>query len=383
MIVPATSPIAVLAMIPRRRAASRISCFALLLGCSSDSRTGGPDNGVNVPVAGDASGDGDETSDGGGEESTGTDDSGASGIKFDLAGWPDGLDTDFCTAPTSKPCDDASDDPWHAMGINCPGSGSLTAEYSGDPSALYVHTGPLGSSDPPAFPAREGEKITILSTGYAQELTMGGIYASTDLPDNDPLVLPSPIMTNPIIWGDCITYPGLVGMGDCSNTINGQWSQGTGAYDYAELRISGSVPMAASGFTYDFAFFSSEYPSYYKSSYNDMYIAWLQSDLWTGNVSFDDMGNPISLNASFLDYKDAPNPIDCPEPCEAPELQGTAMEFHAGTKWLTTTAGVFPGEEFTLIFAIFDVSDGVRDSAVILDNFEWNCEGGPPVTIPG
>ena len=95
------------------------------------------------------------------------------------------------------------------------------------------------------------------------------------------------------------------------------------------------------------------------------------------------MGNPISLNAGFLDYKDAPNSIDCPDPCMAPELQGTAMEGHAGTKWLTTSAGVSPGENVTIIWAIFDMSDGILDSSVILDNFEWNCEGGPPVTVPG
>ena len=94
------------------------------------------------------------------------------------------------------------------------------------------------------------------------------------------------------------------------------------------------------------------------------------------------MGHPISLNAGFLDYKDAPNPYDCPAPCSAPELGGTAMETHAGTKWLQTTAGVNPGENITLQFVIFDLSDGILDSTVILDNFEWDCDGGPPSTVP-
>jgi hypothetical protein len=95
------------------------------------------------------------------------------------------------------------------------------------------------------------------------------------------------------------------------------------------------------------------------------------------------MGNPISLNAGFLDYKDAPNQYDCPDPCTAPELQGTVMQTHAGTKWLTTTAGVVPGEDVTIVWAIWDLSDEILDSVVILDDFAWNCEGGPPVTIPG
>ena len=161
------------------------------------------------------------------------------------------------------------------------------------------------------------------------------------------------------------------------------WSQGFGAYDYVEMRISTTVPVGTMGLSYDFAMFSTEYPNYYQTQFNDMYIAWLESEQWTGNVSFDDMGHPISLNAGFLDYKDAPNPFDCPAPCQAPELQGTAMEGHAGTRWLTTTAGVTPGEEIELVLGVFDLSDTILDTVILLDNFKWACEGGAPVTIPG
>lgn len=304
------------------------------------------------------------------------------GVKFDLGAWADGS-ASGCTAPIHTPCDDEDNDPWHAIGINCPGGYELTTQYTGDASAIYVHTAPLGTYQPATYPALEGEKITILSSGNAQQLTQAGAYASTSLPGNDPLMLPAPMLTNPVGAQDCFENPNLVGTGDCSNTIDEQWQQGNGAYDYAEMRISGEVPAGASGLSYNLAFFSTEYPNFYQSSFNDMYIAWLESELWTGNVSFDEMGKPISLNAGFLDYKDAPNDFDCPAPCDAPELQGTAMEGHAGTKWLTTTAGVVPGEDFLLVFAIFDLSDNILDSVVTLDNFAWNCEGGPPVTIPG
>lgn len=65
------------------------------------------------------------------------------------------------------------------------------------------------------------------------------------------------------------------------------------------------------------------------------------------------------------------------------QLQGTGLEGHAATKWLTTTAGVTAGEQIILVFAIFDLSDNVLDSMIALDNFEWQCEGGPPQTAPG
>jgi hypothetical protein len=186
---------------------------------------------------------------------------------------------------------------------------------------------------------------------------------------------------------NCIDNPQLIGEGDCSNTLWDEWVQGQySARDYAELRMNTNVPPGASGLAYSFAFFSAEYPSWvtHGTGYNDMYIAWLESELWTGNISFDEMGNPVSAKSVFLDYKDGP--VDggaCQGTCDAPELANFAMEGHAGTKWLVTNAPVAEGEHITLVFAIFDVVDATYDSAVILDNFEWTCSGEPPFTAPG
>ncbi|MEM9459329.1 MAG: choice-of-anchor L domain-containing protein [Myxococcota bacterium] len=304
-------------------------------------------------------------------------------ILFDVAGTPDG-GGNGCAAPPQVSCDHLDDDPWHAIGLNCPGGpqveGSITLT---GPEQLYVHSGNLGTFAPPPFPPREGDKFVILSSGVASDLTIPGGYADTGIGFNGT-PLPPPLQTNAVsATEDCADNPSLVGTGDCSNTIADQWSQGNGSYDYAEMRMTVDVPFGTPGLSYEFAMFSTEYPVFYQTQYNDMYIAWLESEQWTGNISFDDMGNPISLNAGFLDYKDAPNPFDCQAPCEAPELQGTAMEGHAGTRWLTTTAGVTPGETIELVFAVFDLSDSVLDTVIILDNFQWGCEGGGPVTIPG
>jgi hypothetical protein len=304
-------------------------------------------------------------------------------VYFDVGTQPDG-GGGGCVAPPQVSCDDMDDDPWHALSLNCPGGWDVdgTIDLTG-PAQLYVHEGNLGTFAPPPFPPREGDKFVVLSSGNAQQLTVAGAFASTGI-NFAETPLPPPIQTSMVsATEDCYDNPGLVGTGDCSNTIQGQWDQGTGAYDYGEMRLTTTVPVGTFGFTFDFAMFSTEYPVYYQSSVNDMYIAWLESEQWTGNVSFDDMGNAMSLNAGFFDYKDAPNPFDCPAPCEAPELQGTAMEGHAGTRWLTTTAGVTPGEQIELVLGVFDLSDSILDTVVILDNFQWACEGGAPVTIPG
>jgi len=355
---------------------------------TTDPTTTGDESETGAGPTGD--GDGDPTTtttttEGDGDGDPGSE--GGAGPKFDIGGLPDASGAGGCLAPLHNPCDDDDDDYFHALGINCPGELEFVTSYTGHADAVYVQAGQLGTYDPPTYPVLEGDKMLILSSGIAQELTVPALYASTSNAGNDPgQNLPAPINMNAVDPGfttTCTDDPDLIGTGDCSNTLQEQWEQGSGANDYAELRISGEVPGGASGFSYNLAFFSTEYPNYYQSTFNDMYVAWLQSEAWTGNVSFDEMGAPISLNAGFLDYKDAPNDYDCPNPCTAPELQGTAMEGHAGTKWLTTSAGVVPGEQFELLFSIFDLSDGILDSVVILDNFMWNCEGGPPVTIPG
>jgi len=304
-------------------------------------------------------------------------------VYFDVGTLPDG-GGNGCTAPPQVSCDDDDDDPWHAFSLNCPGGPQVDGAINlTGPSQIYIQEGNLGTFAPPPFPPREGEKFVILSSGNASHLPMAGMYASTSV-GFGATPLPAPIQTNTVsATEDCYDNSGLVGTGDCSNTIQEQWDQGSGSFDYAEMRFTTTVPAGTFGFTYDFAMFSTEYPVYYQSSFNDMYIAWLESEQWTGNISFDDMGHPISLNAGFLDYKDAPNTFDCPAPCVAPELGGTAMEGHAGTRWLTTTAGVTPGEEIEVVLGVFDLSDSILDTVIILDNFEWACEGGAPVTIPG
>ncbi len=305
-------------------------------------------------------------------------------IKLDVGAMPDGGGSGSCGAPVAVVCDGIDDDPWHAIGLNCPGGPQVDGSIAlTGPAQLAVHQGNLGSHAPPPFPPREGNKFVILSSGDASDLAVPGLFASTSI-GFGATPLPAPIQTTAVsATEDCFDNPGLVGTGDCSNTIQDQWDQGFGSYDYAELRINATVPANTFGIEYDFAMFSTEYPDFYQTSYNDMYIAWLESEQWTGNISFDDMGQPISLNAGFLDYKDAPNMYDCPAPCQAPELAGTAMEDHAGTRWLTTTAGVTPGEQIELVLGVFDLSDSVLDTVIILDNFHWGCEGGAPVTIPG
>jgi hypothetical protein len=362
--------------------------------------------GSNVGAGGTGSGSGFETSSSEGGETalpeTGVEEAttahGSSSetgdVKFDV-GMPDA--PAICAAPMGVACDAESTDPVRALGVNCPGPGpSADGSYRGHPAAMTVHHGTLGTSS--AFPPREGERFVILSTGIAANLALSPEELQAADPGCVPIAcpstqhgteklatLPEPIDVRKVSekGRDCTEDPSLVGTGDCSNTLFDQFIAGEGAMDYAELRIDTTVPPEADGFTYDFAFFSVEYPTWidHGSPFNDMYVAWLESENWTGNISFDEFGNPISVTGVFLDYKDAPSTV-CPAPCEAPELEGFAAEGHAGTRWLQTSAPVVPGEEISILFAIFDLTDGAYDSMVALDHFEWTCSDAPPLTQP-
>jgi hypothetical protein len=379
-----------------RFAAMRIGWSMIVLAIACEGMDGrGIATGPGVGLGGDDAADDDDDE---GEASTSGDGSGSATAgevdgsggpqddpKFDVpapeTGGSIGCDTECeCTIPDHVPCDMGTTDPFHAIGVGCPGELQVETASSGPMAAIGIRN---AFGDTNTFDAREGNRYAVIGSGRVSELDSVTpnddsdafpTHCNDDLGDYDPGdTLPAPLRTNDVS-GDCTGDAALVGTGDCSNTIHGQFSQGMEAGDYVELRFQLDVPSDVISFSYDFAFFSTEYPVYFGSEFNDMYVGWLESELWTGNVSFDADGNPISLNAGFLDFKDDDGNL--------PELAGTCMRQHAGTSWLTTTAGVSPGEHITVVFAIFDLSDSILDSYVFLDNWQWGCEPGPPSTEP-
>lgn len=339
----------------------------------------------------------------GGSSATGDDEDShelGDSIRFDLGPLPDWqLPDGDCEDWAHTPCDAASEDPAHAIGINCPGElPRVVAELTGDPRAFDLRQQFGTSAD---FAATEGTKYLVLGTGLVDHLDQ--TPPDDDLPEtptycSDPLLdatlgdeLPAPIVPRSVGELDCIAAPELVGTGDCSNSLQAQWDAGQNASyrvnDYAELRIELVVPELVHGFSFDFAFATTEYPFYFQSKFNDMFIAWLQAANWTGNVSFDELGRPITLNSSFMDFKDAGGGVegdpDCAMGCSATQLHGTCMQGHAATRWLTTSMPVVPGDSITLVFALFDMADAMVDSYVFLDNLRWHCEAPDrPHTLP-
>ena len=187
------------------------------------------------------------------------------------------------------------------------------------------------------------------------------------------------------------------------------------AEDLSEVKLTLKVPQNAKAISFQFNFFSAEYPEWVCTEFNDRFIAILESTgldttklpqgqcvpgaaTPTCNVSYDDKGQVVSINNGFFDVCDSASGTSGGQPwsntCTKPSsmLAKTGYEkkdasnrtIGGATGWLTTKAPVKPGETINLRFIILDEGDARLDSAVLIDNFKWEFTSvAAPVTEPG
>lgn len=171
--------------------------------------------------------------------------------------------------------------------------------------------------------------------------------------------------------------------------------------DDVGLEVKLRSPTNATGYKFQFKFYSFEWPEWVCNNYNDQFIALASpapAGSIHGNVSFDSMNRPVSVNFLYFDCCDPAGvkgyAANCQiDPCPTPpspfcplgpgDLQGTGFDTwnSAGaTRWLESQAPVHGGELVTLRFAIWDTGDQTTDSTVLVDNFRWIAEG-PTVSV--
>lgn len=277
-------------------------------------------------------------------------------------GEPEGIDND-CDGKVDEalvPCDAGGDpdtprDLAHSMEA-C--YGLLEARIDGDANIDPRSRG-IFPDYGNGYNPRAGEDFITLSSGIAGDASdpgYNGVQSGT-------------AFTNEVDHPD---PQGAMGCSDADpDTVN----------DYSELELVMQVPQNAKSFSFDFNFMSAEFPEYVCTLFDDTFLALLDSEAFQGNVSFDDMGNRVSINVGFFDV--CASGLD-PNCTGDGDLQGTGYEGQTGggTGWLTTTSPVVPGEKMTLKFVIFDEGDHILDSAVIIDNFKWELEEvEDPVTV--
>jgi hypothetical protein len=347
-----------------------------------------------------------------------------SGIKLGTAPGPGSGSTDAATTTTDGPVDTtppcdvglAVDGDAvlfaKAIGIctqaSTVGYGLVTAAYSNAfGSTVAPHYGQWGIL--PKFGSvivpREGSSLGVLSSGYAREYDdEAGVFLGTI--GTEPWQGPSPISdfvnSSPDGALDGMSYPtGQAPPGFPKAAMGCE--QDDKVNDMIDVKLTLKAPPDATGFRFDFDFYSSEWPNFVCSNFNDAFIAYLTSKNLTDNVSFDSDGNPIAVNNGFLNRCTPNTPVGClsnsyedgmsgppiaTAACAAgpSELGGTGFgdtyetqcnggnvnaTLGGATGWLTTQAPITPGEEFTLEFMIWDAGDGYLDSSVLIDHFQW------------
>ncbi len=177
--------------------------------------------------------------------------------------------------------------------------------------------------------------------------------------------------------------------------------------DVIDVKIAIKVPANAKGVSFDFDFWSGEWPEWVCSDFNDSFIAYLSSKGFNSgnpdNISFDSKGNPVSVNTGFFGTCTPSVTTGCEgnggaatSVCSAGpnDLAGTGFSDPGSycdsqqsigggaTGWLTSTAPVQAGETISIEFMIWDKGDTSYDSSVLVDNFTWQPQAqSTPVTV--
>jgi hypothetical protein len=195
---------------------------------------------------------------------------------------------------------------------------------------------------------------------------------------------------------------------------------GNKANDPVMLTLTIRVPTNASSFTLQTNFFSSEFPEWTCSAFNDFFVVLLDS-AWSGSPANPTDKNlafytdpsmkkyPVGVNLAYggtgLFTQCTNGPTGCApgathgtiSSCtSSADLAGTGMEPADGTAailgctgakvggatgWLTTSGNVVGGEVMKLRIAIWDTSDDQLDSLAVIDNFQWSVQASDPGTV--
>jgi hypothetical protein len=214
-------------------------------------------------------------------------------------------------------------------------------------------------------------------------------------------------------------YPNIKPNPMCSGVGGAMMSEPATVNDYTELVVKLKAPTNVKSFSFDFQFFSAEYPQFVCTAYNDEFLVLQESNgefQSATNIAFDMQGNPVTVNNGFFTVctNDTSNTYTqhCTKPvsdimgtgyedctglcssggggsipcstnadcapfmcvsgmCKFPGGGGAAGVPGGSTGWLTTTSPVTPGEDVTLHFIIYDEGDHILDSSALIDNFRW------------
>ncbi len=279
---------------------------------------------------------------------------------------------------------------------------------SGTPNsnARSIRTG-FGSVISPEM----GNHLAVLSTGHAAD-------SSDSNPNYAPFQGGNDNNADAAVPGDWLAanggnFPNAPGCPDPAG--------GTTGRDTIQLKLRVRAPTNANSFSVMMYFFSSEYPEWVCSPYNDFFVTLVDSvdpdNPNDKNIAIYKSGGqtwPVGVNlvsaADGLFTQCKSGAISCGYPpqktyngCDGnAELNGTGFhltnpapkfggdpgycgsnnQVGGGTGWLNMSGNVTPGETMEIRFTIWDTGDEWYDSLVLLDDWEWSVQASEPGVIP-
>ncbi len=304
-----------------------------------------------------------------------------------------------CEAPAPISCD-RDDDPFHAIGLDCPGDPGTplieSALVSDDLAAWRVAV-QLGNA---FWAPREGEKLLMLSTGTLPLPDPAGQISvppgQTDAADGnnanpDGAPLPPPISTEPGSNGGAGGSPfsNCDGQGDCSDTLPDHIAAGGAARDQISVAFDVEVPVGTHGWRVELAWLSAEFPARVDALANDAFVAWVSSEAYVGNIATYDGElmsvtglRPLLAEIDFVGRSPALLDTgfggDTGRPCSFPWAAYPACPRGGASDWLTLAGPAAPGEQLSLTLALFDHGDTELDTVVLIDGWRWDCDGCVP-----
>ncbi|MCA9687566.1 MAG: hypothetical protein KC457_35725, partial [Myxococcales bacterium] len=147
---------------------------------------------------------------------------------------------------------------------------------------------------------------------------------------------------------------------DCSDSLLAQWNLGQGdPNDKIWWSFKTKTPTGTKAYAIDFAFFSSEWPVYVDTTFNDLFVAWEVSEAYVGSISVIDN---LSTTITALHPHWSSQPIGFPKSCAnfgsdgpgyscaEPQLQGTGYSNHAATAWVRINQPIEEAKDLELFF---------------------------------
>lgn len=292
-----------------------------------------------------------------------------------------------CGLPPSAPCEGVND-PFTAIGLGCPETPISGQTVDAGEPASYRVTTQFGNA---YWAAREGGQALVLTTGALPIpqvngnlfVTAGSAQPGTDNAADNAVDLPPPIEPFP---GSATgtPYQQCDGENDCSDSLPDLWENGT-ASDLVALRFSAQVPAGAAGFALDLAWLSAEFPERADTPDGDLFVAWLSSEAFTGNLATLEgaaltamatrgrvveaglVGDHPGVQATGFEGVEGP-------PCDYGWAVYSSCPRGGATGWMTMRGPVAAGETIALTLALMDRGDALGDTAVMLDAWRWTCD---------